>query len=82
LQTGGEVLGRAAGRHLDRPPALQGWQEHAQGARPFPTVCVVVAHRPAWSYRPWRSDLTDQLVGAFFTTDHGIARVVGLSLQV
>ena len=48
---GGKVLGRAAGRHLDVPPALQGVQEHNEVAGPFPTVLVVVPHWPAWSQR-------------------------------
>jgi len=78
----GEVLGCAAGRHLDVPPALQGVQAHQQVARPCPTVCVVVPHWPARSHRSWLADLADQLVGAFIDTDAWILRVIGFSRSI
>lgn len=44
LHAVGKVLGRAAGRHLEVPPALQGLQEQKQVGCPFPTVFVVLPH--------------------------------------
>jgi hypothetical protein len=78
----GAVLGRAAGRHLEVPPALQGWPAHAQVARPCSAVCGVVSHRPAWSPRQRLSAFADQGVGALSKAHHRIARVIGFSRHV
>ena len=75
-----QAPGRASLGELDRPPALQGLEDHQQVTGTSPAMLVGVAHGLPRRGRQGSAGLTDHLVGTLIEPDQRIPGLIGLGI--